>query len=87
MLLSLEDVRAAVEACEWSQADELLADYNAKLRALFEGDTPPSRVQCQALLDAQKDFMSELARARDFAGSELSRLQRDSRGVRAYLGA
>lgn len=85
MLLTLDDVREAVEACEWTQADTLLADYNARLRALFEGDTLPSREQCLEMLESQRAFTEELARARDHVGMELSKLQRESRGVRAYL--
>ena len=87
MMLTLDDVRDAVEAGEWTLADSRLASYNARLRALFEGGSPPTREQCLQMMAAQRDFIAELAAARDHVGMELSKLQRESRGVRAYLGA
>lgn len=86
--LPVEAVRQAVADGDWPRASALVEAHDRALRDAFaDPANPPSRAHCEALLVAQRALSDELAILRDEASAQLQRLQRESRGVRAYLKA
>lgn len=87
-LLPADEVRMAVAGEDWPRALALLDGYDAALRSrLADPARVCTREDCTRLLAAHQALQQELLAARDAAAAALARVQRERRGVNAYLGA
>lgn len=88
--LPIEALREALACADFERAGRLLADHDAAVRAALPADgviAPGDVPAWKAELDLQTQLLLEMQAARDHAGRELARLQREQRGARAYLVA
>lgn len=82
-------IQRALDAGEWSQASDLLADHDRAVRAALATNAPDARSRdaWQALLAAQLAFLSQLQAARSQAAQSLRKFDTNRRSVRAYQGS
>jgi len=86
-VLPVDDLRAAIEAGDFSAADHLIAAHNHELvAALATADLGTgARPAWNDLLRNQREMLAELRTARDHCARELARFGNNQRGARAYL--
>ena len=88
-VLPIATVRQALDAGEWDRASALLAEHEREVRAAVAGAPPDaaSRANWLSLLQAQRELVNDLQKARSHAGSALQRLRDSHRGAAAYKAA
>ncbi len=86
-VLPVADLRAAIEAGDFSAADHLIAAHHrALVAALATTDlSAGAHPAWDDLLHTQRAMLAELRSARDDSAREMARLGNDHRGARAYL--
>ena len=86
-VLPTTHVRAAIEADDWAQATELLAEHQYVLvSALAKTDLARESIApWRELLFEQRALQDELRTPRDRAAQALDKLGHDHRGARAWL--
>lgn len=88
-LLPIATVRQALDAGDFDRASALLAEHERQVRAAVASAPPDagSHANWLALLQAQRELVSDLQAARSHAGSALQRLRDSHRGAAAYRTA
>ncbi len=88
--LPAAQVRAAIEAHDWSLATALLGEHQRLLTqappaAVAVALSPTPRERWLDLLVAQRALLLEVRIARDLLGASLARLNQDHRDARTWL--
>ena len=85
--LPIDDIRRAIAAHEWPQAEALMAVHQRELvETVGQVDwSSVDRGPWLELLHAQRTLTAELQAERDRVAQALARLNEDHRGARAWL--
>ena len=82
LLSRLDQIEAACREERWDEAESLMIEHDAALRAVPQGSWSVETLT--QLIERQQHLSNMMRDARDAAAAELSRLGASKRGAKAY---